>query len=87
MAGVCDSRHHNGNCPCNTPPGSTQQVQSFVGSHYFCESGKGILTIPGPTTHCTQWIHYYGMDKIVVLMKLFVVQLQVFHGFTETNYK
>ena len=26
-----------GNCPCAT--GSTQQVQSFVGDHYFCESG------------------------------------------------
>ena len=24
-------------CPCNT--GSTQQVQSFIGDHYFCESG------------------------------------------------
>ena len=25
------------NCPCAT--GSTQQVQSFIGDHYFCESG------------------------------------------------
>ena len=25
------------NCPCTT--GSTQQVQSFIGNHYFCESG------------------------------------------------
>ena len=25
------------NCPCST--GSTQQVQSFIGNHYFCESG------------------------------------------------
>ena len=37
MAGLFDS--HN-NCPCNTPPGGTQQVQSFVGSNYFCESGN-----------------------------------------------
>ena len=26
----------NYNCPCAT--GSTQQVQSFIGDHYFCES-------------------------------------------------
>ena len=28
--------HHENTCPCST--GSTQQVQSFVGDHYFCES-------------------------------------------------
>uniref|UniRef100_A0A1X7SR68 Uncharacterized protein n=1 Tax=Amphimedon queenslandica TaxID=400682 RepID=A0A1X7SR68_AMPQE len=27
----------NNNCPCAT--GSLQQVQSFIGDHYFCESG------------------------------------------------
>ena len=40
MAGLFDSHYHNSNCPCNTPPGGTQQVQSFVGSNYFCESGN-----------------------------------------------
>ena len=29
--------HNSGNCQCAT--GATQQVQSFVGGHYFCESG------------------------------------------------
>ena len=28
--------HHEATCPCST--GSTQQVQSFVSDHYFCES-------------------------------------------------
>ena len=40
MAGFAGSMYTNYNCPCNTPPGSTQQLQSFVGSHYFCESGN-----------------------------------------------
>ena len=40
MAGLFDSHYHNRNCPCNTPPGDTQQVQSFVGSNYYCESGN-----------------------------------------------
>ena len=40
MGGVFDERTGNGNCPCNTPPGFVQQVQSFVGSDYFCESGN-----------------------------------------------
>ena len=39
MAGLFDSHYSDSNCPCNTPPGGTQQVQSFVGSNYFCESG------------------------------------------------
>ena len=40
------------NCPCNT--GSTVQVQSFIGEHYFCESGfpdqphQASLYISGP---------------------------------------
>ena len=40
MAGFQDSHYHSSNCPCNTPPGGTQQVQSFVGYNYFCESGN-----------------------------------------------
>ena len=27
-------------CPCNTPPGNTQDIQSFIGNDYFCESGN-----------------------------------------------
>ena len=40
MAGVRDSYYDDGNCPCNTPPGSTQDIQSFIGNDYFCESGN-----------------------------------------------
>ena len=40
MAGMFDSHYYNMNCPCNIPPGGMQQVQSFVGSNYFCESGN-----------------------------------------------
>ena len=40
MAGTRDSSSSSGNCPCNTPSGSTQYVQSFIGSDYFCESGN-----------------------------------------------
>ena len=40
MAGVSDSYYDDGNCPCNTPPGSTQDIQSFIGNDYFCESGN-----------------------------------------------
>ena len=37
MAGNYDTYPTEYTCPCNT--GSTQQVQSFIGDHYFCESG------------------------------------------------
>ena len=40
MAGVKDSSTDAGNCPCNTPPGGTQQIRPFIGSNYFCESGN-----------------------------------------------
>ena len=40
MAGVSASYYDPGNCPCNTPPGSTQDIQSFIGNDYFCESGN-----------------------------------------------
>ena len=40
MAGVSDSYYDSGNCPCNTPPSSTQNIQSFIGNDYFCESGN-----------------------------------------------
>ena len=62
MAGVCDSRHHNGNCPCNTPPGSTQQVQSFVGSHYFCESGNPNNTWTNNTLYTVDPLLWDGQD-------------------------
>ena len=42
MAGVGDSYPETGNCPCNTPPGSTQDIQSFIGNNYFCESGNPV---------------------------------------------
>ena len=41
MAGVYESADSEGNCPCATNRGSTQQIPSFVDSHYFCESGAG----------------------------------------------
>ncbi len=28
------------NCPCNTPPGPSTDVTSFIGNDYFCESGN-----------------------------------------------
>lgn len=31
-------------CPCSTPPGDTQQLQSFIGNDYFCESGNPVLS-------------------------------------------
>ena len=37
MAGNYDTLSTANTCPCNT--GSTQQVQSFIDDHYFCESG------------------------------------------------
>ena len=40
MAGFSDSYYTVGNCPCNTPPSSTQDIQSFIGNDYFCESGN-----------------------------------------------
>ena len=40
MAGKGDSYPDPGNCPCNTPPSSTQDIQSFIGNDYFCESGN-----------------------------------------------
>ena len=40
MAGVGVTFNDSGNCPCNTLPGNTQEVQSFVGTDYFCESGN-----------------------------------------------
>ena len=47
MAGLFDSRNHNANCPCNTPPSGSQHVQSFVGSNYYCESGNSHDTWTG----------------------------------------
>ncbi len=38
IGGVYSSTFANGNCPCNTPPG-TIQVVPFVVNDYFCESG------------------------------------------------
>ena len=40
MAGVFESYEDDGDCPCNTPPGAGQTVQSFIGNDYFCESGN-----------------------------------------------
>ena len=40
MGGVYQSQNDDGNCPCNNPPGGAQQVQPFIGSNYFCESGN-----------------------------------------------
>ena len=40
MGGVSDSIPDAGNCPCNSPPGSTQFIRPFIGNDYFCESGN-----------------------------------------------
>lgn len=40
MAGISDSVYDSGNCPCNTPPGANQEIPSFIGNDYFCESGN-----------------------------------------------
>ena len=38
MAGLTEALTNSNACPCNT--GSSQSVQSFIGSNYFCESGN-----------------------------------------------
>ncbi len=41
MSGISDSIFSLANCICNTPsPASTQQLESFIGDDYFCESGN-----------------------------------------------
>ena len=40
MGGVSESIPDSGNCPCNSPPGSTQLIRPFIGNDYFCESGN-----------------------------------------------
>ena len=40
MGGYSDTYYQLWNCPCSITPSSVQQIQSFVGSHYFCESGN-----------------------------------------------
>ncbi len=40
MAGISDEMNEVYNCPCNDPPGFTQELQSFIGNDYFCESGN-----------------------------------------------
>ena len=42
MSGYSGSVTNAGTCPCNT--GSTVIVKSFIGSHYFCESGNPFST-------------------------------------------
>ena len=34
MSGHKASTYGNSNCPCNTPPGGTQQIRPFIGSNY-----------------------------------------------------
>ena len=50
MAGVYESYYDDGNCPCNSPVSPTQQIQSFVGNDYFCESGNPSQLL-GPTIY------------------------------------
>ena len=40
MGGYSDTYYQQWNCPCSNPPGGSQQIQSFVGSNYYCESGN-----------------------------------------------
>ena len=40
MGGYLENISSPHNCPCNTPPGDYQYVQSFIGNDYFCESGN-----------------------------------------------
>ena len=55
MGGLLESYYTVGNCPCSNPPGGSQQIQSFVGSDYYCESGN-------PTNY---WIHQlYTTDPL-----------------------
>ena len=41
MAGN-SSYNNSGNCPCNSSSSNEQEVQSFVGEDYFCESGNNL---------------------------------------------
>ena len=40
MSGPYSVINDNSNCPCNTNSWQAGQIQSFVGSHYYCESGN-----------------------------------------------
>ena len=76
--GVFELHYNNGNCLCAT---STQQIPLFVDSHYFCKSGPGssfgsILYTGDPL--------WDGQGCASQENKIIAVQLQVFHGFTET---
>ena len=53
MAGNYDTHGTAHTCPCNT--GSTQQVQSFIGDHYFCESGAASQYLPKLYTSDPLW--------------------------------
>ena len=48
--GGLESQYTVANCPCSNPPGGSQQIQSFVGSGYYCESGN-------PTNFWTQQLY------------------------------
>ena len=50
ICGLLESHYTAANCPCSNPPGASQQVQSFIGSDYYCESGN-------PTTYWTQQLY------------------------------
>ena len=50
MGGLLESYYNGNNCPCSNSPGGFQQIQSFVGSDYYCESGN-------PTTYWTQQLY------------------------------
>ena len=40
MAGLFSNISSGFSCPCNTPPGYTQNIDLFIGNDYFCESGN-----------------------------------------------
>ena len=50
ICGLLESYYHFGNCPCSNLPGGLQQIQSFVGSDYYCESGN-------PNNYWTQQLY------------------------------
>ena len=43
LAGYSENFHKTYNCPCSI--GSTQNIPSFIGNHYFCESGNNRSTV------------------------------------------
>jgi len=75
VAGYSDHGNHPSlNCPCTVHPGPSPP--SFVGEHYYCESGdnsKGGNSASSPLTPC-------GTELAVLMLRTIVVPMLAYHG-------